>query len=304
MEERLHESTKVTVKSIVMNIILASIKVVAGMIGNSNAMIADGIHSASDIVTSVGVLFGNIIARKPNDEEHNYGHEKAETLVAFVLSLVLLVVGIEIGFNSSKLLFNLKGVKTPTFIPLIAATLSILVKEYQYYITMKVAKQINSPSLKADAWHHRSDSLSSIGTLVGIGGAMLGFKAMDPIAGLIVSLLVVKVAIDILKTAANELMDYSINKEEEKILRQLVLSAEGVRTITSLKSRRHGSMAYIDLAICVDPNITVYEGHKIAHKVEDKIKENIENIKGVVVHIDACTKICKIRDESKKDVDF
>lgn len=292
-KDRFDESNNVVYQSIIINIILTIFKVAAGIIGNSNAMIADGVHSASDIITSVGVLFGNFVAKKPQDEEHNYGHEKAETLAAFVLSLILVVVGAEIGFKSGQLLFNIDEMEIPTILPLIAAIVSIIFKEYQYYITIRVAKKIKSPSLMADAWHHRSDSLSSIGVLFGIGGAMLGYKFLDPIAGIIVSMLVLKVGIDILKTSANELMDYSVPKEEEIKMKEILLNTKGVNSITSLKTRRHGPKVYVDLAICVDPMITVLEGHEIAHRAEDTIKEQLENIKGVSVHLDACKKQCK-----------
>ncbi|SHJ98282.1 cation diffusion facilitator family transporter [Tepidibacter formicigenes] len=303
--QRYDESRNVTIKSIIINVILSVIKVIAGIIGNSSAMIADGIHSASDIVTSLGVLIGNIIAKKPHDKEHNYGHEKAETLVAFILSLVLLVVGAEIGFDSLKLLFNLNEVKTPTLLPLVVGFISIIFKEYQYHITIKVANKINSPSLKADAWHHRSDSLSTVGALIGIGGAMLGFKILDPIAGVIVSLFIIKVGIDILRTSSNELMDYSIDKEEEEKLIKLVLNTKGVYNIKGLKSRRHGARAYVDLTICVNRKITVYEGHEIAHNVEERIIKEIENIKGVIVHVEPNnTNSCEMCKYNKKNIDF
>ncbi|KXZ40611.1 cation diffusion facilitator family transporter [Alkalithermobacter thermoalcaliphilus JW-YL-7 = DSM 7308] len=289
MNERLNESTSATIKSIIINIVLTIFKILSGIIGSSNAMIADGIHSASDIITSIGVLAGNIISKKPDDDEHNYGHEKAETLVGFTLSLVLIYVGFKIGYNSLLLMFNLDKIKTPTYLPIIAALVSIALKEYQFYITIKIAKKINSPSLKADAWHHRSDSLSSIGALLGIIGSRIGFKILDPLSGFIVCILVLKVGLDILKTSANELLDYSITKQEQEKIKDLIMTVEGVNYVTSFKSRKHGSYIYIDLSICVDPNITVYKGHEIAHKVEDKIKENIENIKAVAVHIDACT---------------
>ncbi|SHH37997.1 cation diffusion facilitator family transporter [Tepidibacter thalassicus] len=302
--ERYDESTNVTIKSIIINVILSIIKVIAGIVGNSSAMIADGIHSASDIVTSLGVLIGNFISKKPHDKEHNYGHERAETLMAFVLSLVLIVVGFEIGFNSLKLLFNLEKVKTPTILPLIIGFVSIIFKEYQYYITIKVANKINSPSLKADAWHHRSDSLSTVGALIGIAGSMLGFKILDPIAGTLVSLFVLKVGLDILKISANELMDYSIEKEDEQKLINLALNTNGVYNVKSLKSRRHGAMAYVDLIICVDSEISVYEGHEIAHNVEEKIIREIEKIKGVTVHVEPRNNNCKICKSNKKNIDF
>lgn len=292
-EQRFEESSKVVYQSIIVNIILTVFKITAGVVGNSNAMIADGVHSASDIVTSVGVLFGNFVAKKPQDDDHNYGHEKAETLAAFVLSMILIVVGWEIGFKSAKLLFNLQDVKIPTVLPLAAAVVSIIFKEYQYFITIRVAKKINSPSLMADAWHHRSDSLSSLGVLIGIGGAMMGFKFLDPVAGIVVSLMVLKVGIEILKDSANELMDYSVPKEEEIMMRDIILETEGVNSITNLRTRKHGPVVYVDLAICVEPTITVLEGHEIAHRAEDALKEKIENVKGVSVHLDACSRDCK-----------
>ncbi len=293
METRYEESTSVTIKSIIINIVLTVIKLFAGFVGNSNAMLADGMHSASDIATSVGVLIGNYISKKPQDSEHNYGHEKAETLVAFVLALILLFVGTEIGFNSFKLLFNLDQVKVPTMLPLIVGIISIFFKEYQYKITIKVANKINSPSLKADAWHHRSDSLSTVGALVGIIGAMLGFKVLDPLAGVVVSLFVIKVGIDILMSSSNELMDYSIEKEEKDKLNNIAMNTKGVCNVKSFKSRRHGAMAYIDLTICVDGKISVFDGHEISHNVEQNIINSADNIKAVIVHVEPKMDCCE-----------
>jgi cation diffusion facilitator family transporter len=293
MGTRYEDSPSVTIKSIIINIILTVIKLLAGFFGSSNAMLADGMHSASDIVTSVGVLIGNYISKKPQDSEHNYGHEKAETLVAFILSLILLFVGAEIGFNSFKLLFNLDKVKVPTMLPLIVGVISILFKEYQYHITIKVANKINSPSLKADAWHHRSDSLSTIGALIGIIGSMIGFKVLDPLAGVVVSLFVIKVGIEILISSSNELMDYSIEKEEKDKLNTIAMNTKGVFNVKSFKSRRHGAMAYIDLTICVDGKITVFDGHEIAHNVEENIIKSSDNIKAVIVHVEPKKNLCK-----------
>ena len=174
MEKRYDESNKVTILSILLNIGLTIMKILAGVFGNSTAIIADGLHSASDIITSIGILIGNKISRKPRDEEHQYGHEKAESLVAFVLAAVLIIVAVEIGYKGVAALFNLNEIQVPTLLPLIVALISIGVKEYQYQITIRVAKKINSSSLKADAWHHRSDALSSIAAFIGSGGAMVG----------------------------------------------------------------------------------------------------------------------------------
>jgi len=193
METRYEEADKVTIQSILWNIFLTIIKIFAGIFGKSSAMISDGLHSASDIISSVGVLIGNKIAKTPNDKEHNYGHEKAETLVSFLLSILLIIVSLKIGWGALQSLFNLDSVQVPTALPLIVSIISIGIKEYQYRITIRIANRINSPSLKADAWHHRSDALSSIAAFIGIGGAMLGFKALDPIASIVVALFVAKV---------------------------------------------------------------------------------------------------------------
>ena len=173
MKNRYDESNKVTLITILLNIGLTILKILAGILGNSTAIIADGLHSASDIITSIGILIGNKISRKPRDDEHQYGHEKAESLVSFILAAVLIIVALKIGYDGVKELFNINDILIPNALPLIVALISIGVKEYQYQITIRVAKRINSSSLKADAWHHRSDALSSIAAFVGIGGAMI-----------------------------------------------------------------------------------------------------------------------------------
>ena len=298
METRYEEASKVTIKAIFWNVFLSLIKIVSGIIGNSTAMIADGIHSASDIITSVGVLIGNKISSKPGDREHNYGHDKAETLVSFLLSIMLIVVSLSIGLEGVKKLFNIDAIKVPTLMPLIVYIISILIKEYQYRITIKVAKEINSPSLKADAWHHRSDALSSIAAFIGIGGAMIGFKPLEPIATVIVALIVCKVAIDIFKDAMNELMDVSISEEQEKQILECSEVTDGVKHIKTLRTRKHGAFAYVDLVICVDANLTVKEGHDIATNLEKKLISEISLIKGITVHVEPC---CDEPDLCDKD---
>ena len=285
---RYEEATKVTLISIMWNIILTLIKILGGVVGKSNAMIADGLHSASDIISSLGVLIGNKIARTPHDKEHNYGHEKAETLVSFLLSMLLIYVALTISFNGVNSLLHLENVQVPTFLPLIISVISIGIKEYQYRITIKVAKKINSTSLKADAWHHRSDALSSVAAFIGIGGSLLGFKALDPIATVIVGLFVAKVGLDIFKEAINELMDYSIDEKDESQIVSIANSTEGVLNIGELRTRKHGSMAYVDLTICVNKDLTVLEGHEIANKLEISILEELQIVKGITVHVEPC----------------
>lgn len=288
METRYDEANKVTIQSIFWNVFLTIIKVFAGILGKSSAMVADGLHSASDIISSVGVLIGNKIAKTPNDKEHNYGHEKAETLVSFLLSILLIIVSLKIGLDALKALFNLSSIQIPTILPLVVSVISIAIKEYQYRITIKIAKKINSPSLKADAWHHRSDALSSVAAFIGIGGAMLGFKALDPLASIAVALFVAKVGFDILINSTNELMDYSIDDEQEEQIREIARRTSGVLNLGELRSRKHGAMAYIDLTICVNKDLTVLEGHEIAHKIEKYIIKEMQFVKGITVHVEPC----------------
>ena len=288
METRYDEANKVTLKAIGWNIFLAFIKIIAGILGKSSVMIADGLHSASDIITSMGVLIGNYISSKPFDKEHNYGHEKAETLVSFLLSIILVGVALSIGYEASKSLFNIEGIAIPTLLPLVVSIISILIKEYQYRITIRIAKKINSPALKADAWHHRSDALSSIAAFVCIGGAMLGFKILEPLASIVVALFVCKVGYDILKNAVNELMDVSIDETYENEIKKIAQLTEGVMNLGSLRTRKHGASAYVDLVICVDGKLTVTSGHDIATNLEKKIQNDINIVKGITVHVEPC----------------
>ena len=285
---RFEETTKVTIISILWNIVLTIIKVLGGILGKSNAMIADGLHSASDIISSIGVLIGNHIAKTPHDKEHNYGHEKAETLVSFLLSILLIFVSLKISLGGINSLFYLNEVKIPTILPLVISLISIGIKEYQYRITIKVAKMTNSPALKADAWHHRSDALSSIAAFIGIGGSILGFKALDPIATIVVGLFVTKVGFDILKDSTNELMDYSLDEKEELQILEIAKSTDGVLNLGELRSRKHGSMAYVDLTICVNKDLTVLQGHEISNKLEISILEELQIVKGITVHVEPC----------------
>ena len=286
MESRYCEANKVTIISILWNIVLAIIKILAGIIGKSNAMIADGAHSASDIISSVGVLIGNKIASIPKDKGHNYGHEKAETLVSFLLAILLVILSIKIGYNGGYSLFHLNEVQIPTAFPLVVSVISIIIKEYQYRITIKVAKKTNSPALRADAWHHRSDALSSVAAFIGIGGAILGFKSLDSIASIVVALFIAKVGIEILIGSANELMDISIDEEKEKEIKTIVDEVEGIKSLREIRTRKYGAMAYVDLVICVDKDISVLEGHRIASDLENLILKKMKFIKGVTVHVE------------------
>lgn len=271
--------------TIIINIILAVSKIVAGILGSSNAMVADGVHTLSDILTTFVVLMGLKISSKEADDEHPYGHEKYESVFAKILSVLLLLTGIFIGYKSITILIN-GGIKIPKSIALITAFLSIIVKEGMYWYTIKIARKIKSISMEADAWHHRSDAFSSVGTFVGVLGARLGFPALDPIAGIIVSMLVIKVGGDLYIKSVKELVDESASKEMLKIIKEKTKSIDGVRGIKDLKTRVFGNKIYVDIEIFVDSNISVKIGHDIAEKVHDRLEAEISDIKHCMIHIE------------------
>lgn len=271
--------------TIFVNITLAAIKIVAGLIGGSSAMIADGVHTLSDVLTTFVVLLGLKISSKEADDNHPYGHEKYESVFAKILSILLLLTGVFIGYESLKILIS-GEIREPKLIALIAAFISILVKEGMYWYTIKVARKIKSVSMEADAWHHRSDAFSSIGTFAGILGARLKFPALDPIAGIVVSFFVIKVGIDLYLKSVKELVDESASHEVIESIKEKVKNVEGVKGIKNLKTRIFGNRIYVDIEILVEGNITVESGHKIAEKVHDKLEDELEDIKHCMVHVE------------------
>ena len=283
------ENYKLGVKTswitIIVNIILAVFKIIAGIVGVSSAMIADGVHTLSDILTTFVVLLGLKISSKEADKGHPYGHEKYESVFAKLLSILLLLTGVFIGYESIKILIS-GEIRTPKIIALIVAFLSIIVKEGMYWYTIKVAKKIKSISMEADAWHHRSDAFSSVGTFAGVLGARLGFPALDPIAGIIVSCFVIKVGIDLYIKSIKELVDESASEEIIETIKKKTESTEGVRGVKELKTRMFGNKIYVDIEIFVDSNITVEKGHEISEKVHDKLEKDIADIKHCMVHIE------------------
>ncbi|MBU5427072.1 cation diffusion facilitator family transporter [Tissierella pigra] len=283
------ENYKLGVKTswitIIVNIILAVFKIIAGIAGVSSAMIADGVHTLSDILTTFVVLLGLKISSKEADKGHPYGHEKYESVFAKLLSILLLLTGVFIGYESIKILIS-GEIRTPKIIALIVAFLSIIVKEGMYWYTIKVAKKIKSISMEADAWHHRSDAFSSVGTFAGVLGARLGFPALDPIAGIIVSCFVIKVGIDLYIKSIKELVDESASEEIIETIKKKTESTEGVRGVKELKTRMFGNKIYVDIEIFVDSNITVEKGHEISEKVHDKLEKDIADIKHCMVHIE------------------
>ncbi|MCF6460719.1 cation diffusion facilitator family transporter [Clostridium sp. Cult3] len=282
--------------TILANIILSAIKIVAGIIGKSSAMLADGIHTLSDVLTTFVVLMGLKISSKEADEKHPYGHEKYEPVFAKLLSILLGATGLYIGYEGIKVLRS-GDIQIPGRVALIAAIISIATKEVMYRYTIKVARKIKSLSMEADAWHHRSDALSSVGTFVGILGARLGLKILDPIAAIIVSVFIIKVGIDLYIESVRGLVDEAADDETISKIEELIYSVEDVKGIKNLKTRIFGNKIYVDIDIQVKGDITVTEGHDIAEKVHDLIEENIEDVKHCMVHVEP-----ELNDEQNNQV--
>ena len=276
---------KTSIVTIIINTILATIKIAAGIIGHSAAVLADGIHTLADILTTIVVIIGLKVSSKAPDDSHPYGHEKYELIFAKLLSIVLALTGIFIGYNGFKLLMS-GEIQIPGQIALFAALLSIIVKEGMYRYTLKTAKKIKSFSMEADAWHHRSDAFSSIGTFIGVLGARLGLGILDPIAAIIVSVLIIKVGVDLYLKSVRSLVDESVDAETLKKIKTIILSVNEVIEIKSLKTRISGNTIAVDIDITVDGNMTVAEGHDVAEKVYDLVVGNIEDVKHCMVHVE------------------
>ena len=277
---------KVSIISIILNIFLSIFKFISGIIGKSSAMISDSIHSLSDVVSTIVVIIGVKISSKEADTKHQYGHERYETLATIILSFLLILTGIYIGYKGIFNIIYKDYINNDiTFIALIAAVVSIIVKEIMFYYTIKVAKKINSSSLVADAYHHRSDSLSSIGALIGIAGAMLGYKILDPIVSILISILIIKSGIEIMKDSFDKVVDTSVDDKIVDKIRKYALEVDGVLKIDDIKTRMFATKIYVDIEIAVNGDLKLKDAHIIAHKVHDIIEKEIENCKHCMVHV-------------------
>ena len=278
---------KVSTVSIAVNVLLSVFKFIAGIAGRSAAMVSDAIHSASDVFSTVIVIIGVKISGKESDDEHPYGHEKLESIAAILLAVVLAVTGIGIGWSGINKLTssNYSRLSIPTVLPLIAAVISIAAKEWMYWYTRAASKKINSDALMADAWHHRSDSLSSIGSLIGIAGARMGFPILDPIASIVICLFIIKAAFDIFMEALGKVVDKSCDKQTIEEMKRAVLEDEDVLVLDDIKTRQFGSKCYVDIEISADGNISLFSAHAIAEKVHMKIEKNFPNVKHCMVHV-------------------
>ena len=280
-------ANKVSFITIIGNALLALFKLMAGIIANSSAMLSDAIHSASDIFSTIVVIIGIKMASKKADKEHPYGHERLECVAAILLSVVLFITGLGIGTESLKTILsrNYTKIVVPGILALVAAIVSIVMKEGMYWYTRYYAKKIDSGALMADAWHHRSDAFSSVGALIGIVGARLGFPIMDSIASLVIFVFIIKAAIDIFKDAMDKMIDRSCDEETENQIYACVLNNKGVRGVDMLHTRIFGNKIYVDIEIQVDASYTLKKAHGIAKEVHDDIEENFPKVKHIMVHV-------------------
>jgi len=288
VNERLKKGNFISLVTIVINIILTIFKAVLGIIGNSTAVIADAMESAADIFSTFGIMLGFRISVKPADLDHPYGHEKAESVFAKLLSIILVLSGILIGWTGLKKILT-GNITPPETIALAAPVVTILVKEWMFWYTMYYAKKLDSTALSANAWHHRSDGFSSIATLIGVFGARFGFPVLDPIAGIFVSFFIIKIGVELYIKSVKELMDTSADAETVNSISEFIKSQEGVLELLDLKTRKHGYLIYADAEICVDKNLSVYLGHEIAEKVRAGLLRFFKNIKDINIHVNPCT---------------
>lgn len=269
------------------NVLLVIFKLFAGIIGNSAAMVSDAIHSASDVVATLVAFIGVRASKKEADSKHPYGHERIECVASLILGSILFMTGIGIGIASVKkiILGQSDGIESPKEIALIAAIISIVTKEVMFRYTRAIARKLNSDAFMADAWHHRSDAFSSIGSLIGIGAAMLGFKIMDPIAGLIICIFIFKIAFDVIMVAISKMLDTSCGKEYEDKMTNFISAQEGVIGVDLLRTRTFGNKIYVDAEISVDGNLRLREAHSIAERVHNEVENNFDNIKHIMIHV-------------------
>ena len=279
---------KVSAVSIAINLILSVLKLIAGIVAHSGAMVSDAIHSASDVGSTLIVIVGVRLSGKQSDQEHPYGHERMECVSSIILSGLLLATGIGIGISGLENIVKStsgKAIEIPGMLALIAAVVSIVVKEWMFWYTRGAAKKINSGALMADAWHHRSDAMSSVGAFIGILGARLGFPILDPIASVAICVLIVKASVDIFRDAIDKMVDHACDEATEESMREVIMGVKGVKGIDLLQTRLFGSKMYVDIEISADGEIPLNEAHDVAENVHHTIEKNFKDVKHCMVHV-------------------
>lgn len=278
---------RVSILTMTVNFVLSIYKLLSGILASSGAMISDAVHSASDVFSTVIVMIGVQAAAKQSDKDHQYGHERMECVASIVLAVVLCVTGAGIGYKGiGKILAGHYDLLTvPGRTALIAAVVSIAVKEWMFWYTRVAAKKINSGALMADAWHHRSDALSSVGALIGVAGSRMGYPVLDSAASVIISILIIKAGYDIFRDAIDKMVDKACPEEEIEKMRSVILTQEGVLGIDLLRTRLFGNKIYVDIEIAADGNRPLNETHAVAECVHNKIEEAFPEVKHCMVHV-------------------
>lgn len=278
---------KVSITTIIANTLLSIIKFVAGILAHSGAMISDAIHTVSDVFSTVIAMIGVSIANKKADKEHRYGHEKFECIASILLAVLLFLTAIEIGIDGIAKIIDgsYLDVEAPGILAIVAAIISIATKEWMYQYTIRSAKKIKSNALEADAWHHRSDMVSSLGALLGIALSILFNPVFDIVASILIAIFIAKVAIEIFIDATDKIVDKSCDQEMIDDMKKVIIEQDGVLGIDDIKTRQFGMKAYVDIEIAADGKKTLNETHIIAEKVHDEIENNFPNVKHCMVHV-------------------
>ena len=279
--------------SIVINVVLSIGKFIAGIVGNSAAMVSDAVHSASDVFSTFIVMIGVKLSSKAPDASHQYGHEKIEYIASIFLAFILALTGIGIGYEGMKIIITKdpSQLVKPSLLPMIAAVVSIVVKEWMFIYTRGAARHIKSGALMADAWHHRSDAMSSVGSFIGIGGALLGYPIMDSIASVVISIMIIHAAVKIFQDSTNKLVDHACDSETVEAMKAHVLKQKGVLGIDDIRTRMFGSKYYVDIDITADGNLPLYKAHQIADEAHDTIEHNFPDVKHCMVHVSPAQKV-------------
>ncbi|MCD8103696.1 MAG: cation diffusion facilitator family transporter [Lachnospiraceae bacterium] len=280
-------AAQVSAVSIAGNVFLSAFKLIAGVFGHSSAMVSDAVHSLSDVVTTVIALIGVKIAGRGADAGHPYGHERFECVSSIILSGLLLATGLGIGMAGMKTILagDYDALVIPGVLPLVAAAFSIVLKEAMFWYTRSCARRMHSSAFMADAWHHRSDALSSVGSLIGIAGARAGLPVLDSAASVVICLFIIKVAVDVFRDAVRKLTDTACDEDYTEKVRAYIARQDGVRQIDLLQTRMFGEKVYVDVEIAVDAHMDLENAHAIAEKVHTGLENTFENIKHVMVHV-------------------
>ena len=287
MDPKQHEKVAVGVSTvtIVINLTLAGFKFLAGFLAHSGAMISDAVHSASDVLATLIVILGVKLAGRDADRSHPYGHERLECVAALILAVILGATGLGIGWSGIRKITGSGELAVPGLLALIAAVVSIVVKEAMFWYTWLAAKKINSSALKAEAWHHRSDALSSVGSFAGILGARLGFPALDPVASVVICLFILKAAWDILSDALGKMTDHACPPAMEQEMAEAILAQPGVLGLDTLNTRLFGDRVYVDVEIQADGDLPLKVTHATAQAVHDTLERQFPQVKHCMVHV-------------------